>query len=216
MNEDMMQFEHAIDLACRSKFIMVDKRVSDILKSIAGCTEVFEAIKKCMMGFDFGRELKIATTVEGHFAMPSDSQRAIALSFCLLSAIDDKKIDVSQLLSRNFSCVDPYAKFCDEVLLVFKSLVMDMVVGEKAPTKSKKSKNLSDSLADRAEYLAHGIEEYVKPCAKEYLECFVRSVKLRDKQFMIVFFELVSKNTKRKGKKLLAELDSVMQVVREQ
>lgn len=216
MNEDMMQFEHAIDMACRSKFIMVDKRVSDILKAIAGCSEVFEAIKKCMIGFDFGRELKIATTIEGHFAQPTDTQRAVALTFCLLSALDDKKIDVNQLLSKSFAGEDPYAKFCDEILVKFKDDVFSMIIVGNEQVEKKKAAPLSSALADRAEYLARGLEEYTTLKGKEYLDCFIKSTKMKDKQFMLVFFDLLSKNVKRKGKKLIAELGTVCEVIKEQ
>ena len=216
MNEEMMQFEHAVDLACKSKFIMVDKRISDILKAIASCNEVFEAIKKCMIGFDFGKELRIATTVDGHFAMPNDPQRAVALSFCLLSAIDDKKIDINQLLSKHFTSNDPYARFCDEILINFKNFVMSLVSDSNAFTVKPKNDYFTSSLADRAEYLARQLETYVKPNARIYLECFIKSAKMRDKQFFLVFFHLFSKKVSRKGKKLLDELASVCEVVKQQ
>ena len=217
MNEDLMQFEHSIDLACRSKFIMVDKRISDVLKAIVSSAQVYETIKRSMIGFDFSRELKIATSVEGHFAMPSDNLRAIALTFCILSAIDDKKIDINQLLAKNFTGEDPYSKFCDEVLVRFKDAVMGEVIGETIDNNSsKKVVVFDDALADRAVYLARQLEEYIKFNGRVYLDCFLKSAQMHEIQFVVVFFELVKRFTNRKGKKLISELQAIIDVIKEQ
>ena len=193
---------------------MVDNRISDILKCIASKEKIYEIVKKTLINFDFARELKIATSIEGHFSMPNDDIRAVALTFCILNAVDDKKLDITQLLANNFTGDDPYAKFCDQVFLRFKTAVLSLLGNfEEHVVQEKVETEISDALLDRAEFLANQMDEYVKKDAKEYLECFIRSLKMRDRQFIGVFYDLLFKNTSRHGKTLLKELGSVVEVI---
>ena len=215
MKEELIEFEKVLDLACKSKFIMVDKRISDILKCIASTESIYELIKKTLINFDFAKELKIATSIEGHFSMPNDDVRAVALTFCILNAVDDKKLEITQLLANNFTDEDPYAKFCDQVFLRFKTAVLSLLGNDNidAIVEEKKETQISDQLLDRAAFLASQMEEYVKPNAKKYLNCFAKSLSLRDREFIGVFFKLLSENTTRHGKILLRELGDGVGVI---
>ena len=215
MTEEVNAFERAIDAACKSKYIMIDKRVSDILKSIAASEDILNLTKSVMIGFDFGRELSVATSVEGHFAMPHDSKRTIALVFCLLSAIDDKKIDVSQLLAHSFGGEDPYQKFCNEVLLLFRDAVVSCISGSAEEISSFQKSHLSDSLSARAVYLAGELDDHIKPKGKRILECFIHSLKIQDEIFMITLYDLLIPCVKHSGKTILKEIDAIMQLVKE-
>ena len=218
MNTEFIEFEKVLDLACRSKFIMVDKRISDILKCIAGNETIYEMIKGTLTNFDFGKELKLATNIQGHFSMPNDDVRTVALTFCILNAIDDKKIEITQLLANNFTGDDSYAKFCDQVFLRFKTSALALLGCEQHMVESIPVENgsVSKELLDRALFLANQLDEYVKPNAKKYYECFLRSILMGDRAFIEVFFELVRKNTLRKGKTLIKEIKTVVEVIIEQ
>ena len=215
MNDEIIEFERVLDLACRSKFIMVDKRISDILKCIASSESIYEMIKRTLINFDFAKELKLATNIEGHFSMPNDEIRTVALTFCILNAIDDKKIDVTQLLANNFTGDDPYSKFCDQVFLKFKTSALTLLGGDKAVEQHSetKSNTISKELQDRALFLANQLDEYVTSSGKQYYQCLLKSIGLGDKMFIDVFFRLVKKNTKRRGKKLIKEINSVVEVI---
>lgn len=212
MNEQVMQFEKAMDAAMKSKFIMIDKRVSDILKSIAASYQIYDVVKDSLLGFDFGREISMATSIEGHFAVPYDNKRVIALGFCLFSAIDDKKIDVNQLLANNFTGEDPYARFCDEFLVRFKSAVMESL-GEEKMVEKPKNKQMDPALVSRAEYLLGQLKEYEKSIGQKYIDCLIKSLKMEDIMFIEVFFDLVQKYCKRNGKILLNEIRQVIEVL---
>ena len=217
MADDVIEFEKVLDLACRSKFIMVDKRISDILKCIASNERIFETIKGTLKDFDFAKELKIATSIDGHFSMPNDDVRAVALCFCIFNAIDDKKIEITQLLAKNFTSDDPYAKFCDQVFLRFKVSTMAILGEEKQDfVVQTKSTDVSKELLDRALYLANQLDEYVKNSGKIYYECLLRSIKMADKMFVGVFFDLLRKNVSKKGKTLVKEIASVIEVIEKQ
>ena len=53
--EEVQPFVDACEKMASSKFIMIDKRISDVLKSIAKSRPVFEVIKECMINFNFDR-----------------------------------------------------------------------------------------------------------------------------------------------------------------
>lgn len=214
MKDELIEFEKVLDQACRSKFIMVDKRISDILKCIASTESVYELIKKTLVNFDFAKELKIATSIDGHFSMPNDDIRAIALTFCILNAVDDKKLDITMLLANNFTGEDPYAKFCDQVFLRFKTAVLGLLgTNVEEHVEEHRETPISASLLDRAEFLANQLDEYVRADGKIYLTCFIRSLKLKDREFIAVFYDLLCKSMVRHGKTLLKELGSVVEVI---
>jgi len=220
MENEIIEFERVLDLACKSKYIMVDKRISDILKCIASCESIYEMVKKTLVNFDFAKELKLATSIKGHFSMPNDDVRIVALSFCILNAMDDKKIDVELLLANNFTGDDSYAKFCDQVFLRFKTSALALLAN---PTLDfadnaveQKEVSVSKELLERALFLANQLDDYIKPCAKNYLECFLKSISMGDRIFISVFFGLVKKNITRKGKTLIKEIGNVVEVIEKQ
>ena len=114
---EIQPFVEACDKMVASKFIMIDKRISDVLKSIAKTELVFEYIKECMINFNFNREWAEATKKVGCLLPPEVNHKFVAFVFSVLNCIDDKKISASNLLSKHFSKSEddggPYALFCN-------------------------------------------------------------------------------------------------------
>ena len=69
------EFTTACDSMISSKYILVDKRLGDVLKSIASTREVFNLISECMVNFSFERELEIATSRLGKLTIPATRSR---------------------------------------------------------------------------------------------------------------------------------------------
>ncbi|MBQ7466652.1 MAG: hypothetical protein IJS74_01110, partial [Clostridia bacterium] len=120
---ELKPFVEACDKMAASKFIMIDKRVSDVLKSIAKTESVFNLIKDCMINFNFDLEWKKATVKSGYLTPPEESRKFIAFVFALLNCIDDKKISASDVLSKYFTKAEnpsgPYAEFCSILIVNF-------------------------------------------------------------------------------------------------
>ena len=87
---EIQPFIDACDAMARSKFILVDKRIGDILKSIATTKPVYNAIAEAMINFNWSAAWKIATNKAGEFVVPEESNKFIAFVFCLLKNIDSK------------------------------------------------------------------------------------------------------------------------------
>ena len=109
-----------------SKYILIDKKVSDVLRAIADTNLVYNLIAECMINFDFAFEWKRAT--EGSFLkLPDADSKRISFIFCLLNNIDDKNIDVTAVLERFFSydlAYSSYDLFCKNVIAEFRRLIL--------------------------------------------------------------------------------------------
>ena len=125
---NLKDFADACDKMSQSKFIMIDKRISDVLKTIAKSDEIFDYIKDCMINFNFEKEWKLATARMGMLLIPEEPRKFVAFVFVLLNCLDDKKLNASDFLSKYFSKSEsqagPYNEFCQAVIQKFKNLVV--------------------------------------------------------------------------------------------
>ena len=116
----------SIDTMLQSKYILIDRRISDILLSIADSKDVYNLIAECMINFDFKQEWKNATKTNV-MKLPASVEKRISFIFCLLNNIDDKNLDVTNVLEKFFSYdsnYSPYELFCLSIIVEFKKLVM--------------------------------------------------------------------------------------------
>lgn len=168
---NLKDFADACDKMSQSKFIMIDKRISDVLKTIAKSDEIFDYIKDCMINFNFEKEWKLATARMGMLLIPEEPRKFVAFVFVLLNCLDDKKINASDFLSKYFSKSEsqagPYNEFCQAVIQKFKNLVVaklsnqtvsQVIVEEKKP---KIVVNIDQEIAARLIFLAKDLKEYV-------------------------------------------------------
>lgn len=173
---DIEAFTNACDNMINSKYILVDRRLGDVLKSIASTKEVFNLISECMVNFSFERELEAATSRIGKIILPEEPHKTIAFIFCLLNLLDDKKINFNQFLNKYYSgeegSAGPYANFCNKVVLRFKNVIIATLLGEKVPEIEEKEEiktapvNFNNELIERLTFLvkdyrayAHGVKK---------------------------------------------------------
>lgn len=125
-NLNIDKFVNSVDGMIRSKYILVDRKISDVLLSIAETREVYNLIAKCMINFDFREEWKRATATSV-LRLPESDAKRISFIFCMLNNFDDKNLDVTNILERFFSydkTISPYDLFCNSVMEEFKRLVI--------------------------------------------------------------------------------------------
>lgn len=171
---EIKPFVDACDKMTASKFIMIDKRISDVLKSIASVDLVFDAIKECMINFNFEKEFRTATSKIGYLTAPEDPHKFIAFAFSLLNFLDDKKLSASDLLSKYYSKTEdqagPYSEFCQSIIVRFKeTLVAKLLNRAENSNKEKKEEKVvivdKDVLA-RLVFLLKDLKEYVQGLKK--------------------------------------------------
>lgn len=121
------KFIYSIDSMIQSKYILVDRKIADVLLAIADTREVYNTIAECMVNFDFREEWKNATKTN-ILRLPETDEKKISFIFCMLNNIDDKNIDITQILDKFYSYdsnVSPYDLFCQMIVAEFKRLILN-------------------------------------------------------------------------------------------
>lgn len=128
-------FLNAVSSTLESKYIFIDRKISDILISIAKSSDVYNVIAKCMINYDFKDAWKKA--VKSNFIkLPANDDDRIAFIFCLLSNIDDKNLDITMVLDKYFSYdseIKPFELFCKNIIVEFKILILKKLNLESEP-----------------------------------------------------------------------------------
>ena len=167
-------FVDACDKMTASKFIMIDKRISDVLKSIAKTQPVFEYIKECMINFNFTKEWGVATSKIGQLMPPEESHRFVAFVFSMLNCMDDRKISASELLTKYFSKTDnnngPYSNFCEQLIVRFKNLIISRLLNKNEESvvvkKEKHTMDINKEVLSRLAFLVKDLKDYVRGLKK--------------------------------------------------
>ena len=142
------EFLNAVSSTLESKYIFIDRKISDILISIAKTPDVYNVVAKSMINYDFKEAWKKA--VKSNFIkLPLNEDDRIAFIFCLLSNIDDKNLDITMVLDKYFSYdseIKPFELFCKNIIVEFKMLILKQlgVVSEMEEVVFKEKPNQMD------------------------------------------------------------------------
>lgn len=173
-SDEIKVFTNACDKMIDSKYIMIDKRIADILKSIAECKPVYNLIAECMINFNFDKQFKNGT-MGNEFMIPEDPKDLVAFVFCLLNCLDDKKININDLLMRYYSRdnqISSYSQFNNHVILQFRNAVYFLLVGEAIDTKTEEKQpkakivNFDNEVNARLIFLVKDLKDYVSGLKK--------------------------------------------------
>lgn len=229
--EELKLFIEACDKMSSSKFIMIDKRMSDVLKSIAKTEPVFNLIKECMINFNFDLEWKKATIKTGTLVFPEETRKFIAFVFVLLNCLDDKKISASELLSNYFTKVEniagPYGEFCESVINKFKTSIVNTLVPyeeNKVEYQTQVESPLDNEVCARIVFLAKDLRDYVGGMKKikkstltkgeftEIINNLIFAVKNGNYQFIKPLL-LALKSAKGKDKEIEHRINGIVELV---
>lgn len=232
---EVKPFLDACDKMLASKFIMIDKRISDVLKAIADNKLVFDEIKECMINFSFDREWKLATAKVGTLNPPEEGHKFVAFVFSLLTNIDNQKISTSELLSKYYSRTDdnrsPYSQFCESIILGFKNTILAILLGKNQSAKVRRSEpekkttvSANKEVLSRLSFLAKDLKDYVQGLKKlkkskitkgelvEILNAFISAIKNSDVAYIKAFL-LAIKAGKGKDKEIERRLIEITDIV---
>ena len=157
------KFIYSIDSMIQSKYILVDRKIADVLLAIADTHEVYNVIAECMVNFDFREEWKNATRTN-ILRLPETDEKKISFIFCMLNNIDDKNIDITQILDRYFSYdsgLSPYDAFCQMIVAEFKKLILHKLgIEETANGADSDSENYESEQVDEFSVLLKLVREF--------------------------------------------------------
>ena len=195
--EQIKGFLDACNKMIGSKFILIDKRVADVLKSIAENRAVYNLIAECMANFDFDKEYRQATSTY-NFMLPEDPKKLVAFVFCLFNCLDDKKININDLLMKYYSKekeTSPYALFNQCVTTKFKNAAYFLLVGEKIKEEVKEKEPVAqvvnDEINNRLLFLVTDLKDYVDGLKKIKGSFITRSEML---ELIITYINVIKNN----------------------
>ena len=131
--QQLKNFFDACNEMIDGRFILSDIKIARILKAVAESPVIYELITKSLVNFNYEQELRNAKTSNrvngGYFKMPLEEHKIIALVFCLLLEVDNKKLNLQNFITENF--FNPqgynvsYSNFALVMLIPFKNSVMN-------------------------------------------------------------------------------------------
>ncbi len=170
-------FSIRMDELISSNYLLADKKITNVLKTVTTSKLFYELICYVADGFDF--ESYYASLKKGEFFPTQNKKDFISFAICLFSAIDSKTEDILNVLSvyyRSESFEKSYKLFVDNFLIPFKKLVVSIAEEMvNSTTESADNDNFIDvpSLSEADEQLKMGSEKQpVSKKEKKYYTCY--------------------------------------------
>ncbi len=120
--QSINRFESRMDDLLSSNYILADKKITAVLKSVTASKLFYGLISFCADGYDYVASFNRAFN-GGEFHRPKSDKELIALGFYLFSDFDSKRADLFKLLEAYFPADNydkSYKEFCTEFLAPFK------------------------------------------------------------------------------------------------
>lgn len=127
-DEAIRAFVAACNNMCDAKFILSERRISELLGTIAAYPRIYTIFKDALGGYNFRAEFhksrqKVGT--RGKLVPPQNQTRFIAYVFCILLEIDTGKRNLREFLDEYFFHTNPneeFAFFCSALIVPFRDV----------------------------------------------------------------------------------------------
>lgn len=165
----LYEFIHACDDMISSKYILADKKISNILQTIAASTKLYELFEGALSNFDFGLEFaksKIPNSFNHTILkLPTDRMKNIAYVFCLLYQLDTKGMEIKNFLNEFYyseNINEQYQNFCRTVITQFKkNTEIVFVEGEDFNGEVKSAESFFDDETTESKIDSNAVEKMV-------------------------------------------------------
>lgn len=122
------KFLEACDDLLNCKFLVAEYKIQRLLQQLASASDVCSLVGECLEQFNRDREFAKTFVQDGQgdfvCLMPSEEYKVIALVFCTLIDIENKKIDFVDFIKRFFGREEnPFKAFLDTMIVPFKKLI---------------------------------------------------------------------------------------------
>lgn len=130
MEENIKSFIDSCDELISCKYLVAEYKIQTVLKQLANTQEVCELVGDCLEQFNRDREFAKAYVQDGHgdfiVVMPEEEYKILALVFCTLVDIDNKKIDFTDFVKRFFGRDEnPFQSFVNTMIVPFRHLIAE-------------------------------------------------------------------------------------------
>jgi hypothetical protein len=123
------KFFSECDAMAAGKFILAERNIRSVLKTIAGSSVLLSVFAYAATGYNFAPEFDRRVAVENgrkSLAPPQNDRDFLAFAYCLLMEIDGRNIDFHKLLNEYYAAddmADSYRLFCAAAVLPMKAAV---------------------------------------------------------------------------------------------
>ncbi len=207
--------------ALNSSFILFEKKLEEVLYSLAESPVVYQIVERCVKNYEYSTEKTnylILPSIErnGSFSCPADRRECIAFICNLLYEIYDKKIIFTDLLDLHFignGYKEKFEDFKQKVLaklyLELNSVLddMDVLYNAKLDTKNEEIQQIitkKDKLKNYADNIKLKTED------QNYFNYFIDNALNRESlEICLKALEYILKNYK-KGEEYLKEITEIL------
>ena len=137
---EIENFLLACDELIECKFLVAEYKITKLLQSIASSSDICSLISECLESYNRDREFSRTYIQDGQgqfvCIMPTEEYKIVALVFCTLADIDNKKIDFNDFIKRFFGREEnPFANFLQTMIVPFRNLIAEAFGFAKNETK---------------------------------------------------------------------------------
>ncbi len=174
--QSIQNFNDRMSDLVNSKFIVAEKKISEVLISISDSILLFELFKHASDGFDYAIAKGVCfahdSQQNGYFKLPKNDGDVLAFGLALLSEIDSGEIDIIKLCEEFFPSPEgkqrSYSLFATQFLIPFQQTAL------KIASAMIESENLGDIEVvkdEKVEEKPEVVEEIkVKPIEKKKVD----------------------------------------------
>jgi len=144
------------------KILFIDKKIQNILETIAGNAEVFNLIGDCLATFNRDKEFDRIFASNGNFNIPKDEVKVIAFVFCLLADISSGKVSFDKIVGNYFvddNGAKDYRMFMEKVIVPFRNLISEAFGVSTSITTVEAIENMEEEVFEAEEEVEEDEEE---------------------------------------------------------
>lgn len=139
IEESVKNFIDACDDLVGCKYLVAEYKIQKLLKDLADSEPVCSLLSECLEQFNRDREFAKAYIQDGNgdfvYISPAEEYKVIALVFCTLVDIDNKKIDFVDFIKRFFGREEnPFQAFVMQMIVPFRNLIAEVFGVNKVTT----------------------------------------------------------------------------------
>lgn len=203
-NIEIKKFLDSCDDLINCKFLVAEYKIQRLLQSLASCYDVCSLVGECLEQFNRDREFAKTFVQDGQgdfvCIMPQEEYKVIALVFCTLVDIDNKKINFVDFVKRFFGREDnPFEAFVDTMIKPFRKLIAEAFSCENVENSedvdSVDNEDINQENEDNQE-LSEDVFENVQKLAVQILSELQYSKQDRDTQKATIICKAIVKTTK--------------------
>lgn len=171
VSNELVAFNIACKEFCESKIILIEKSVSNILKTIAKGSALYSAIAEKIVGYNFGLDFS-AVQKSKNFDLVFGEKRVIQFVFYLLNEMDNGHIDSFEFIRTMFGedSEIAYSRFSRMLIIPFNQSVNGYVQSlfrdkssenqnEQTPQKNNAKPLINQALKARIEFIVGEISK---------------------------------------------------------